>query len=202
MESYGASVEDFLGGDAGHHVGGAVVAEVELVAVLDVLDDVGFAFVGGGFLGVRWSEESDEGAFESDGHVEGGGVVGDDELGSGDDGHQQGDGGGSDAVGDFGVVGCEFEQGGAVEAFSWASNDDGAVDVGVLGEFFGEFGEAFDGPTLGGPSGSRREDGVGLGVLDDDLREFFLSGVVGDIRVSDVSAGGFGEGEHAVDGMH
>ncbi len=46
VESLGAGLEDFFGGDAGHHVGGAVVAEVELVAFLDVLDDVGFAFVG------------------------------------------------------------------------------------------------------------------------------------------------------------
>ncbi len=134
--------------------------------------------------------------------MEGGGVVGDDEFGAGDDGHEEGDGGGSDAVGDLGVVGCEFEEGGAVEAFTWASDDDDAVDVLVFGEFFCEFGEALDGPALCWPCGSWSEDGVGLGVFDDDLREFFLSGVVGDIRAADVGAGGLGEGEHAVDGVH
>lgn len=46
FETLIASVEDFFGGDAGHHFGGAVVAEVELVAFLYVLDDVGFALVG------------------------------------------------------------------------------------------------------------------------------------------------------------
>lgn len=72
--------------------------------MLDVLDDVGLSFVGGGFFGVGRAEESDEGAFEADGHMEGGGVVGDDEFGAGDDRHEEGDGGGSDAVCNLGVV--------------------------------------------------------------------------------------------------
>ena len=89
-----------------------------------------------------------------------------------------------------------------MEAFTRASDDDDAVDVGVLGQFLGEFGEAFDWPTLGGPCGGGGEDGVGLGVLDHDLRELFLSGVVGDIRIGDVSARGLREGEHTVHGVH
>lgn len=89
-----------------------------------------------------------------------------------------------------------------MEAFTWASDDDDAVDVGVLGELLGKFGEAFDWPTLGGPGGGWSKYGVGLGVFDDDLREFFLSGVVGDIGVRDVGSRGFGKGEHAVNGVH
>ena len=55
MQSSIARFKDFGRGDSLDHVGGAVVSEVELVAVLDVLDDVGFASEGGGFLGVGWS---------------------------------------------------------------------------------------------------------------------------------------------------
>ena len=93
VEAGVAGFEDFGGGDALDHFGGAVVAEVELVVFFDVLEGVGFAAVGGCFLWVGWSQESDEGAFESDGHVEGGGVVGDDEFGACDEGHEEGDGG-------------------------------------------------------------------------------------------------------------
>lgn len=87
-----AGLEDFVCCDALHHVFGAVVSEVELVVVLDVLDYIVFVFVGRCFLGVGWAEEGDEGTFEADGHVESGGVVGDDEFGAGDDGHEQGNG--------------------------------------------------------------------------------------------------------------
>lgn len=86
-----AGLKDFVCCDAFHHVFGAVVAEVELVAFLDVLDDIVLVFVRGCFCRIGWAEESDEGAFEADGHVEGGGVVGDDEFRAGDDGHEEGD---------------------------------------------------------------------------------------------------------------
>ena len=64
-----------------------------------------------------------------------------------------------------------------MEAFTWASDDDDSLDVFVFGEFFGELGEAFDGPAFGGPGGGGGEDGVGLWVFDYDFREFGLSGV-------------------------
>ena len=134
--------------------------------------------------------------------MEGGGIVGDGEFGAGDDGHEEGDGGGTDAVGDLWVVFGEFEEGGTVEAFAWASDDDDSFDVFVFGEVFGELGEVFDWPALGGPGGGGGEYGVGLGVLHDDLRELGLSGVEGGVGIGDVGAGGFGEGEHAVDGVH
>jgi len=183
------------------HVCGAVVAEVELVAWFDVLDDVGFSAEGGGLGWVGGAEEGDEGAVEADGHVEGGGVVGDDEFCSGDDCHEEGDGGGADAVGDLWVVFGEFEEGCAVEAFAWASDDDDALDISVFGELLGELGEAFDWPALGRPGGGGGEDGVGLWVFDDDLREFFLAGVEGDVWAGDVGTGGLGEFEHAVNGV-
>lgn len=100
------------------------------------------------------------------------------------------------------MLGGGFEEGGALQAFAWASDDDDAGEGGVLGELDGEFFEAFDWPALGGPSRGGGEDGVGLGVFDDDLRELFLSRVVGYIGLGDIGACCTGECEHAVDGVH
>ena len=166
-----------------------------------MLEDVGLSVVGAGADGVCWSQEGDEGAFEPDGHVEGGGVVGDDEFGAFDDGHEVGDAGGAHPVGDSGVSFGEFEEGGAVEAFSGASDDDDSAEGGVVGEFLCELGETFDGPALGGPGAGGGEDGVGLGVFDDDLGALFVVGVEGDVGVGDIRACGFGELEHAIDGV-
>lgn len=46
IESCVAGFENFCWGDALDHFSGTVVAEVELVAFIDVLQDVGFAVVG------------------------------------------------------------------------------------------------------------------------------------------------------------
>ena len=88
-----------------------------------------------------------------------------------------------------------------MEAFAGASDDDDSLDVFVFGEFFGELGEAFDWPAFGGPGGGGGEDGVGFWVFDDDLGEFCLAGVEGDVWVGDVGACGLGEFEHSVDGV-
>ena len=55
VEPLVAGIEDFGGCDSLDHFCGAVVSEVELVAVFDVLDDVGFASEWGGFLWVGWA---------------------------------------------------------------------------------------------------------------------------------------------------
>lgn len=89
-----------------------------------------------------------------------------------------------------------------MEAFAGASNDDDALDVFVFDKVFGEEGEAVDGPALGVPCGGWGEDGVGLGVFDDDLGEFGLSCVERDIGFGDIGACSGGEGEHAVYGVH
>jgi len=96
----------------------------------------------------------------------------------------------------------ELDEGGAVEAFAWSADDDDALDVFVFDEVFGEEGEAVDGPALGVPCGGGGEDGVGLGVFDDDLGELGLTGVEGDIGFGDIGACCCGEGEHAVYGVH
>ena len=140
-------------------------------------DDIVVVLVWADEGGFGWAEESDQLAIESDSHVDGGRVVGDDELGSGDDGQQLGDGGGPDAVGDVRVILGEFEQRGAAQAFARAADDDDAVDLWASDESLREFGEAFDRPALARPTRGRGDDGIAFWVFDDDLREFIIASV-------------------------
>lgn len=105
-----ARLDDFIDGDAVHHGSAAVVAEVELVAGFDVLDDVVFAAVGGGEFGVGGAEQAHAGAVKAHAHVEGGGVVGDDEGGGFDCRHELSDIGCAHEVDDARVGSGEGEE--------------------------------------------------------------------------------------------
>ena len=67
-------------------------------------DDIVVVLVWADEGGFGWAEEGDELAIESDSHVDGCRVIGDDELCSRDDGQQLGDGGRADTVGDVRVI--------------------------------------------------------------------------------------------------
>ncbi len=151
--------------------------------------------------GLGWAQQGDQRAIESDSHMDRSRVVGDDELGAGDDGQELGDGGRADAIGDVGVVFCEFEQWCAAQAFARAADDEDAVDLGAGDEALRQFGEALDRPALARPARSRGNHRVALGVFDDDLRAFIVAGVEAHVGFGDIGTDRFGELEHPIDGV-
>ena len=196
-----AGLDDFVEGDALHHfLADAFVLVIECVCVGVVLDDVVVALVGADEGGVGGAEEGDGGAVEADCHMQGGRVVGNNERGACDEGHEPSDVGLADEVDDARVAGSE--QGLALVALAGGADDGDAVEA-HLKQGAREGRELLDGPALAGPDAGGCEDGVAgageVGVAIDALED---GGVGVELHVAERGdAGGFDEGEHAVDAV-
>lgn len=178
---------------------------IERVGGGDVLDDVRIAKVGADAGDVRRAIERDHGSIEAHGHVDGGGVVGDDQGGTLDDGHELSDGGRADEIDDARLASAEFEQGRALRALVRCA-DDGDAGVAPFQEGVGDGGEAVGGPAFAGPAACGREDGDargGVGVETEGACGPVLPRRLGVERhVPDGGDAGAGEQfEHAIDGV-
>lgn len=161
LEAVEGGVEDLVGGDPMHEGDAGGVLVVEDVGGRDVLDGVVGSAIRADEREAGGAEQADDGSVEADGDVERGGVVGDDEAGALDDGHEQPDGGGPHAVDDAGVGASQVEQWSDVAPFGIGADEDDVVAAG--GEAAGDVGEAIGGPLLGGPAAGGGEDDIGRG---------------------------------------
>ncbi len=87
-----AQIEDFFGGDSLDDFGVVFVFVIEGVVWFEVLEDGLVALVRADEGSVGGAEEGDDFPVETHRHVQGSGIIGDDEVCARDDGHQLGDG--------------------------------------------------------------------------------------------------------------
>ena len=198
--------ENLVDGDAVHHVEAAErVFVVEHVGSPAVLDDGRLLVVGADLGDVCRAVEGDHGAIEASRHMDGRGIVGDDERGTGDEGHQVGDAGFAEAVDDGAVGGCGGEERAALITFgSGADDDDGVELIGVAAEeFAGDGGEAIGGPAFAGPAAGGGENRVAFGAeVGVGVEAGECVGRRVEAQVADgVDVEGREEFEHAVNGV-